>query len=240
MKTYLDKIHESEIYALDQTINVWKKILGKKDALMERETCLDHLKFAYANSTLMKGNCILCEHYSKCEDCVLKSCYTGEAIYANIGEAIETSDPLMFACYVERLISKCYARIRELTEIRRIELCLKYDKEVLADEENALIIAIDMYLYLRYHPEAMLRFVTLTKAKIALFPFIRGWNGACPLCEYYERNCDRCALKSCNDGSLYGQAYEGYHIHDLYKFVSGCAEIINRCYNRFEELEERP
>lgn len=234
MKTYLDKIHESEVYALDQTIKVWTKILNKKDALMAWETNLNNLKFVYSNCTRMKGDCILCEHYAKCEDCVLKSCYTGEAIYANILKAIESSDPLMFVCYAERLISKCYARIRELTEIRRIELCLKYDKEVLADEENALIIAIDIYLYLQYHTETMLQFANLTTAKIALFPFTKEWVAACPLCEYYKMDCDHCVLKSCN-----GELYKGYHIHDLHKFVFGCAEIINRCYNRLEELEER-
>lgn len=56
----------------------------------------------------------------------------------------------------------------------------------------------------------------------------------CPLCEYYKMDCDHCVLKSCN-----GQLYKWYHIHDLHKFVFGCAEIINRCYNRLEELEER-
>lgn len=239
MKTYLDKIHESEVYALDQTIKVWKKILDNKDALMARETCLVNLKIVYANSTSLKGNCILCEHYSKCEDCVLKSCYTGEAIYENILEAIESLDPVMFVCYAERLISKCYARIRELTEIRRIELCLKYSKTGLANEEDALITTIDIYLYLQYHTEAMLRFVNLTKAKIALFPFIREWAGACPLCEYYERNCDQCVLKSCKGGSIYEQIYRGYLMQDLYKIVSGCADIIKVCHNRLEELEEK-
>lgn len=236
MKTYIDKIHESEIYALDQTINVWKKILDKKDALMTRETYLVNLKVAYANSTSMKGNCILCEHYGNCETCVLKSCYSGEAIYANILKAIESSDSVMFVCYVERLISKCYVRIRELTEIRRIELCFKYRGEALADEENALSVAIDIYLYLQYHPETMFQYNTLRQAKIAVFPFANNWCAECPLCEYYDMNCDRCALRSCSDGSAYEQLRVEYREPDLHKFVSGCAEIINRCYNRLEEL----
>lgn len=237
MKTYLDKVHESEIYALDQTIKVWKKILGKKDALMARETYLVNLKIAYANSTPMKGNCILCEHYGNCETCVLKSCYTGEAIYANILEAIEASDPVMFVCYVKRLISKCYARVRELTETRLIELCLKYDKEFLCNEENALITAIDMYLYLQYHTEIMLQYKSLTKAKENLFTFAKRWWATCPLCEYYN-SCNVCPLRSCTGGSAYVQICKGHLQHDLHKFVSGCGEIINRCYNRLEELEE--
>lgn len=57
MKTYLDKIHKSEVYALDQTIKVWKKILDKKEALIKGETSLDTLKFIYANSTTMRSNC---------------------------------------------------------------------------------------------------------------------------------------------------------------------------------------
>lgn len=239
MKTYLDKIHESEIYALDQTIKVWKKILDKKDALMARETYLVNLKVAYANSTPMKGNCILCEHYGNCETCVLKSCYSGEAIYANILKAIESSDSVMFVCYADRLISKCYARIRELTEIRRTELCLKYDNETLAGEENALITAIDMYLYLQYHTDVMLQYKSLGEAKENLFPFAKWWNAVCSLCEYYDK-CSICPLRSCTNGSAYVQICEGYVQHDLHKFLSGCREIIKRCYNRLEELEERP
>lgn len=239
MKTYLDKIHESEIYALDQTIKVWKKILDKKEALIMGEVSLDTLKFIYVNSEPIISSCFLCEHYETCEDCVLKGCYTGEAIYANILEAIESSNSVMFVCYVERLISKCYARIRELTEIRRIELCLKYGKAGLANEEDALIIAIDMYLYLQCHPETMLQYVTLTTAKIKLFPFVKEWAAACPLCEYYGMNCNYCVLRACNGGSIYWQTYKGYHIHDLHKFVSGCNEIIKSCYNSLEELEER-
>lgn len=239
MKTYIDKIHESEVYALDQTIKVWKKILDKKDVLMARETYLVNLKVAYANSTSMKGNCILCEHYGICETCVLKSCYTGEAIYSNILEAIESSDSVMFVCYVERLISKCYSRIRELTEIRRTELCFKYRGEALADEENALIVAIDMYLYLQYHPETMFQYTTLRTAKIAVFPFTTKWFAECTLCEYYDMNCDCCPLRSCGDDSAYEHVCAGYRKHDLHKFVWGCEEIIKHCYNRLEELEER-
>lgn len=238
MKTYIDKIHESEVYALDQTIKVWTKILNKKDALMEGKSDIDILKYVYSKSTIMRSGCILCEHYDTCEDCVLKSCYRGEAIYANIVKAIETSDPLMFVCYVERLISKCYARIRELTEIRRIELCLKYDKEVLVGEENALITAIDIYLYLQYHTETILQYANLPTAKSKLFPFVKRWVAACPLCEYHDMNCGSCVLMSCDGGSVYAQARKGYNIHDLHKFVSGCDEIIKRCYNRLEELEE--
>lgn len=168
----------------------------------------------------------------------MKGCYTGEGIYKNIQKSIAHADGVMLELWIERLINKCYARIRELTEIRRIELCLKYSKAGLVNEEDALIITIDIYLYLQYHTEAMLRFVTLTKAKIALFPFLRGWAGACPLCEYYERNCDQCVLKSCNGGSIYEQVYRGYRMQDLYKIVSGCADIIKVCHNRLEELEE--
>ena len=237
MKTYLEKIHESEVYALDQTIKVWTKILNKKDALMEGKSAIDTLKYVYSHSTIMKGGCILCEHYDNCETCVLKSCYRGEAIYANILEAIETSDPLMFVCYVERLISKCYARIRELTEIRRIELCLKYDKEVLVDEENALIIVIDMYLYLQYHPETILQYANLAKAKNELFPFANKWHPACALCKYYEMLCEDCPLVSCEGDSAHRQVYTGYYDYDLHNVVSGCTEIIKRCYNRLVELE---
>lgn len=237
MKTYLDKIHKSEIYALDQTIKVWTKILNKKDVLMEGKSDLDTLKYVYSHSTIMKGGCILCEHYDKCDDCVLKSCYRREAIYANIGEAIETSDPVMFVCYVKRLISKCYARVRELTETRLIELCLKYDKEFLCDEENALITAIDMYLYLQYHTEIMLQYKSLPEAKENLFTFAKRWKAICPLCEYYN-NCNVCPLRSCAGGSVYLQMCEGHLQHDLHKFVSGCREIIKCCYNRLEELEE--
>lgn len=238
MKTYLEKIHESEVYALDQTIKVWTKILNKKDALMEGKSDINILKYVYSKSTIMRGDCILCEHYDTCEECVLKSCYRGEAIYANIVKAVETSDPIMFVCYVKRLISKCYARIRELTEIRQIELCIKYNKEFLCDEENALITAIDMYLYLQYHTDVMLQYKSLGEAKENLFPFAKWWNAVCPLCEYYDK-CSICPLRSCTNGSAYVQICKGYVQHDLHKFVSGCAEIINRCYNRLEELEER-
>lgn len=196
MKTYLDKIHEIEIYALDQEINTWKKILGTKD------------------------------------------CYKGEAIYEKILKAIESLDPAVFICYADRLISKCYVRIRELTEIRRIELCLKYDKEVLADEENALITAIVMYLYLMYHTEVMSQYKSLGEAKESLFEFAKWWNAVCPLCEYYDK-CSVCPLRSCTDGSAYVQICEGYVQHNLHKFVSGCGEIVKRCYNRLEKLEER-
>lgn len=68
MKTYLENIHESELYALDQTIKVWERILLNKEALIKGKTTLDTLKFAYANGTVMHGNCILCEHYSTCEE----------------------------------------------------------------------------------------------------------------------------------------------------------------------------
>lgn len=238
MKTYLEKIHESELYALDQTIKVWKKILDKKDALMDRETYLNTLKVAYSNGTPMKGDCILCEHYSKCEGCVLKSCYTGEAIYANILEAIESSDPLMFVCYAERLISKCYARIRELTEIYRVKLYLKFDKERLANEKNALVTAIYMYLYLQYHPEVMLQYPTLGNAKRILFAFVKEWRAMCPLCEYYDHYCNVCPLASCEDDSVYEQLWVAYEECDLHEFESGCATIVRLCCNRLEELEE--
>ena len=151
MKTYLEKIHESELYALSETIKVWKRILYKKEALIKGKTSLDTLKFAYANSTEMVSNCILCEHYSTCEDCVLKHCYRGEAIYHKIQHSINCANGVMFERWVERLISKCYARIRELTEISRVKLYLKFDKEILTDEKTALITAIYMYLYLQYH-----------------------------------------------------------------------------------------
>ena len=237
MKTYLDKIHESEVYALDQTIKVWKKILGKKDALMARETYLVNLKVAYANSTSMKGNCILCEHYNNCENCALKHCYIGEAIYRNINDAINIHNVVMLELWIERLISKCYARIRELTEIYRVELYLKFDKEILDDEKTALITAIDMYLYLQYHSEIMLQCNSLSDAKWTLFVFAENWVSMCPLCEYY--NCSNgCPLITCGRGSAYNQICEGFEKHDLHKFESGCAEIVRRCYNRLEELEE--
>lgn len=237
MKTYLEKIHESELYALDQTIKVWKKILDKKEALIMGEVSLDTLKFICVNSATIRSSCFLCEHYETCEDCVLKGCYTGESIYKNIQKSIVHADGVMLELWIERLISKCYARTRELTEIRRIELCLKYDKEALADEENALITAIDMYLYLQYHTDVMLQYKSLGEAKENLFPFAKWWNAVCPLCEYYDK-CRICPLRSCTNGSAYVQICKGYVQHDLHKFVFGCAEIINNCYNRLEELEE--
>lgn len=238
MKTYLDKIHESEVYALDQTIKVWKKILRKKEALIKGETSLDTLKFAYANSTAMDGNCILCEHYSICEDCVLKHCYRGEAIYYNIQHSINCANGVMFERWVERLISKCYARIRELTEIYRVELYLKFDKEVLDNEKTALITTIYMYLYLQYHPEVMLQHYTLGNAKRALFAFAEKWHAMCPLCEYNNYWCNACPLTSCRDDSVYAQLWSAYEEHDLHEFESGCATIVRLCYNRLEELEE--
>lgn len=237
MKTYLEKIHESELYALDQTIKVWKKILDKKEALIMGEVSLDTLKFIYVNGATLISSCFLCEHYETCEDCVLKGCYTGEGIYKNIQKSIVHADGVMLELWIERLISKCYARVRELTEIRQIELCIKYNKEFLCDEENALITAIDMYIYLQYHTEIMLQYKSLLEAKENLFTFAKRWKARCPLCEYYN-NCNVCPLRSCTGGSAYVQIYEGHLQHDLHKFVSGCGEIINSCYNRLEELEE--
>lgn len=238
MKTYLEKIHESELYALDQTIKVWKKILDKKEALIKNEASLDTLKFIYANSATMRSSCFLCEHYGTCEDCVLKGCYTGEGIYKNIQKSIARSDCVMLELWIERLISKCYARIRELTEIYRVELYLKFDKEVLGDEKTALITTIYMYLYLQYHPEVMLQHYTLGNAKRDLFAFVKQWRAMCPLCEYYDYCCYLCPLVSCRDDSLYAQLWTPYEEYDLQEFESGCAKIVRRCYNRLEELEE--
>ena len=238
MKTYLKKIHESELYALDQTIKVWERILLNKEALIKGETSLDTLKFAYVNSTEMDSNCILCEHYSSCADCVLKSCYRGEAIYNNIQDSIDCANGVILECWIERLISKCYARIRELTEISRVKLYLKFDKGILADEKTALTTAISMYLYLQYHPEIMLQYYTLGTAKRFLFAFAKEWHAMCPLCEYYD-DCDNmCSLTSCTGDSVYAQLCSAYKEHDLQEFESGCATIVRLCYNRLEELEE--
>lgn len=233
MKTYLEKIHESELYALDQTIKVWERILLNKEALIKGKTTLDTLKFAS-----MAGNCILCEHYHTCEDCVLKHCLRGESEYSNIKDSIDCADGVMLELWIERLISKCYARIRELTEIYRVKLYLKFDKEVLADEKIALITAIGMYLYLKYHPDVMLQYPTLDNAKQALFAFAKEWNAMCPLCEYYYGCSNGCPLTVCSRGSAFDQICEGYRKHDLHKFESGCATIVRLCYNRLEELEE--
>ena len=238
MKTYLEKIHESELYALDQTIKVWKKILDKKEALIKNEASLDTLKFIYANSATMRSSCFLCEHYETCEDCVLKGCYTGEGIYKNIQKSIARSDCVMLELWIERLISKCYARIREITEIYRVELYLKFDKEVLDNEKTALITAIYMYIYLQYHPEVMLQYRTLGNAKQALFAFTKEWIAMCPLCEYYDCCCGVCPLTSCEDDSVYAQLWTAYEEHDLHEFEFGCATIVRLCYNRLEELEE--
>ena len=238
MKTYLEKIHESELYALDQTIKVWERILLNKEALIKGKTTLDTLKFAYANSTVMHGNCILCEHYGTCEDCVLKGCYTGEGIYKNIQKSIDRADGVMLELWIERRINKCYARIRELTEIYRVKLYLKFDKEVLDNEKTALITAIYMYLYLQYHPEIMLQYSALDKAKRALFAFAAQWMAMCPLCEYYN-GCDNgCPLISCRGDSAYAQIWTAYEEHDLHEFEFGCVTIVRLCYNRLEELEE--
>lgn len=228
MKTYLEKIHESELYALVQTIKVWERILLNKEALIKGKTTLDTLKFAYANSTVMHGNCILCEHYGTCE----------EAIYDNIQKAIDSANCVMLELWVERLISKCYARIRELTEIYRVKLYLKFDKEDLADEKIALITAIGMYLYLKYHPDVMLQYPTLGNAKQVLFAFVKEWVAMCPLCEYYDYCCDVCPLTSCKYDSVYAQLWSAYEECDLHEFESGCATIVRLCYNRLEELEE--
>ena len=238
MKTYLEKIHESELYALSETIKVWKRILYKKEALIKGKTSLDTLKFAYANSTEMVSNCILCEHYSTCEDCVLKHCYRGEAIYHKIQHSINCANGVMFERWVERLISKCYARIRELTEISRVKLYLKFDKEILTDEKTALITAIYMYLYLQYHTEIILQYNSLSMIKSTLFEFADVWVSMCPLCEYYYGCSNGCPLTVCSKGSVYNQISEGCREHDLDKFESGCAEIVRRCYNRLKELEE--
>lgn len=238
MKTYLEKIHESELYALSETIKVWKRILDKKEALIKGETSLDTLKFAYANSTPMAGNCILCEHYHICEDCILKHCLRGESEYSNIKDSIDCADGVMLELWIERLISKCYARIRELTEIYRVELYLKFDKEVLDDEKTALITAIYMYLYLQYHTEIILQYNSLSMIKSTLFEFAEGWVSMCPLCEYYYGCSNGCPLTVCSRGSAYNQICRGCEEHDLHKFESGCAEIVKLCYNRLEELEE--
>lgn len=238
MKTYLEKIHESELYALDQTIKVWERILLNKEALIKGKTTLNTLKLAYANSTAMHGNCILCEHYGSCTDCVLKGCYSGEAIYRNIQNSITRADGAMLELWIERLISKCYARIRELTEIYRAELYLKFDEEMLTDEKTALITAIYMYLYLQYHSEIILQYSSLSTIKSSLFAFAEGWVSMCPLCEYYYGCSNGCPLTVCSRGSAYDQICEGCREHDLDKFESGCAEIVRRCYNRLEELEE--
>lgn len=238
MKTYLEKIRESELYALDQMIKVWERILLNKEVLIKGKTTLNTLKFAYANSTVMHGNCILCEHYGSCTDCVLKGCYTGEAIYKNIQNSITRADGVMLELWIERLISKCYARIRELTEIYRVDLYLKFDKEVLDNEKTALITAIYMYLYLQYHPEIMLQYSALDEAKRALFAFAAQWMAMCPLCEYYN-GCDNgCPLISCRGDSAYAQIWTAYEEHDLHEFEFGCASIVRLCYNRLEELEE--
>lgn len=238
MKTYLENIHESELYALDQTIKVWERILLNKEALIKGKTTLDTLKFAYANGTVMHGNCILCEHYGICEECVLKHCYGEEAIYNNIQNAIDSANGVMLELWIERLISKCYARIRELTEIYRVELYLKFDKEILTDEKTALITTIYMYLYLQYHTEIILQYKSLSMIKSTLFEFANWWVSMCPLCEYYYRCSNGCPLAVCSRGSAYDQISEGCREHDLDKFESGCAEIVRRCYNRLEELEE--
>lgn len=238
MKTYLEKIHESELYALDQTIKVWERILLYKEELIKGETTLDRLKFAYANSTAMHGNCILCEHYGSCTDCVLKGCYTGEAIYKNIQNSINRADGVMLELWIERLISKCYARIRELTEIYRMKLYLKFDKGILADEKTALITTIYMYLYLQYHPETMLQYNSLSDAKQALFGFACHWYARCPLCEYYHGCSNGCPLILCDRDFPSGQIRLAYKHRDLHIFESGCAEIVKLCYNRLEELEE--
>lgn len=238
MKTYLEKIHESELYALDQTIKVWKKILDKKEALIMDEASLDTLKFIFVNSATIRSSCFLCEHYGTCEDCILKGCYTGEGIYKNIQNSITRADGVMLELWIERLISKCYARIRELTEIYRVKLYLKFDEEMLTDEKTALITAIYMYLYLQYHPEIMLQYLTLSNAKQALFAFTKEWTARCPLCEYYGNCCDVCPLTSCEDYSVYAQLRTAYTEYDLHEFESGCATIVRLCYNRLEELEE--
>ena len=238
MKTYLEKIHESELYALDQTIKVWKKILDKKEALIKNEASLDTLKFIYANSATMRSSCFLCEHYGTCEDCVLKGCYTGEGIYKNIQKSIARSDGVMLELWIERLISKCYARIRELTEIYRVKLYLKFDKEILADEKTALITTIYMYLYLQYHPETMLQYNSLSDAKQALFGFACRWYARCPLCEYYHGCSNGCPLILCGKDFPYGQICLAYKHRDLHIFEFSCAEIVMRCYRRLEELEE--
>lgn len=238
MKTYLEKIHESELYALDQTIKVWERILLYKEELIKGKTTLDRLKLAYANSTAMHGNCILCEHYGSCTDCVLKGCYTGEAIYKNIQNSIARADCAMFELWVERLISKCYVRIRELTEIYRVKLYLKFDKEILDDEKTALITAIYMYLYLQYHTEIILQYSSLSRIKSDLFEFADGWVSNCPLCEYYYGCSNGCPLTVCSRDSTYNQICEGCREHDLDKFESGCAELVRRCYYRLEEMEE--
>ena len=238
MKTYLEKIHESELYALDQTIKVWKKILGKKEALIMDEASLGTLKFIFVYSATIRSSCFLCEHYGTCEDCILKGCYTGEGIYKNIQKSIDRADGVMLELWIERLISKCYARIRELTEIYRVDLYLKFDKEVLDNEKTALITAIYMHLYLQYHPEIMLQYSALDKAKRALFAFTKEWIAMCPLCEYHEYWCEACPLTSCRDDSVYEQLWTAYEEHDLHEFEFGCATIVRLCYNRLEELEE--
>lgn len=238
MKTYLEKIRESELYALDQTIKVWKKILDKKEALIKGETTLDILKFVYANSTVMQGNCILCEHYVSCKECALKHCFIGESIYKNIQESIDCADGVMLGIWIERLIAKCYARIRELTEIYRVKLYLKFDEEMLTDEKTALITAIYMYLYLQYHTEIILQYGLLSTIKSTLFAFAEGWVSMCPLCEYYYDCSNGCPLTVCSRGSVYNQICEGCREYDLDKFESGCAEIVRRCYNRLEEMGE--
>ena len=238
MKTYLEKIHESELYALDQTIKVWERILLYKEELIKGKTTLNTLKFVNVNSTAMHGNCILCEHYGSCTDCVLKGCYTGEAIYKNIQNSITCADGVMLELWIERLISKCYARIRELTEIYRVELYLKFDKEILTDEKTALITAIYMYLYLQYHTEIILQYNSLSMIKSTLFEFANWWISMCPLCEYYD-GCDNgCPLTLCSRGSAYDQISKGCSEHDLHKFEFGCATIVRLCYDRLEELEE--
>lgn len=238
MKTYLEKIHESELYALDQTIKVWKKILDKKEALIKNEASLDTLKFIYANSATMRSSCFLCEHYETCEDCVLKGCYTGEGIYKNIQNSITRADGVMLELWIERLISKCYARIRELTEIYRMKLYLKFDKGILADEKTALITTIYMYIYLQYHPETMLQYNSLSDAKQALFGFACRWYARCPLCEYYHSCSNGCPLILCGRDFPYGQIRLAYKHRDLHIFELGCGEIVMRCYRRLEELEE--
>lgn len=238
MKTYLEKIHESELYALDQTIKVWERILLYKEELIKGKTTLNRLKFVNANSTVMNGNCILCEHYGSCTDCVLKSCYTGEAIYKNIQNSITRADGVMLELWIERLINKCYARIRELTEIYRVELYLKFDEEMLTDEKIALTTAIYMYLYLQYHTEIILQYRSLRTIKSSLFAFAEGWVSMCPLCEYYYGCSNGCPLTVCSKGSAYDQICEGCREDDLHKFEFGCATIVRLCYDRLEELEE--
>lgn len=238
MKTYLEKIHESELYALDQTIKVWKKILDKKEALIMGKVSLDTLKFICMNSATIRSSCFLCEHYGTCEDCVLKGCYTGEGIYKNIQKSIAHADGVMLELWIERLISKCYARIRELTEIYRVKLYLKFDKDDLVNEKIALITAIGMYLYLKYHPEVMLQYPTLGNAKQALFAFTKEWIARCPLCEYYDYCCYVCPLTSCKDDSGYAQLRSAYEECDLQEFESKCDTIIRLCYNRLELEEE--